>query len=538
MKKIILGLLFISLQAKKEPADISLSFINEPIVNVVNKLASLKNANIVLPPAKEDDTKKSPPSYGVPAKKEVNFYDIKVNLYRNEQVTLTEAWNLLTNFLNISGFSIFKRGDNYQIVPTDSAQREPLPLYVDVPASMLPNNDEQIRYVFYFRNINIYNKNSSAYKNLEAMISGIILGKEKSNAQSPNLGMPSTTPSSKNSFFELNSSSNNLIITSTSINIRALMTIIEELDKYGFKEVVEVKHLNNTNAKEIETLLTSLIKNVDEDPFYKFGGISPKANNEIFFSDNTKVVAIPRLNSVAVMGTRNSVGKIIKFIEEKLDLPVREGLSLIHVKPIEYLSSTDLIKPLKAILQNISTSSTGSSPGSFGQSSTTKSSSEYDEIQNVIITSEIEESAKKGTNSSTPNTPSWDQNYGNTDTSSSNISKGATPITGGNNIIVVARERQWNVIQKLINELDRPQLQVALQTLIVDIVLDDNDMLSTQLRNPTNQSSPSEFNWQALGLTGLIGTTPIIPANNLTVAGDLGANTAQSSATPNYVIPI
>src|SRR3990167_7929185 len=62
-------------------------------------------------------------------------------------------------------------------------------------------------------------------------------------------------------------------------------------------------------------------------------------------------------------------------------------------------------------------------------------------------------------------------------------------------------------------------------------------MLSTQLRNPTNQSSPSEFNWQALGLTGLIGTTPIIPANNLTVAGDLGANTAQSSATPNYVIP-
>lgn len=534
MKKIfILSLLTITIFAKRSEKNISLNYINEPLVNIVNKLASLKGANIVLPLPKDAGPAGGPtPMAGTGTK---DFYDIKVNLYKEEKVSLDEAWNLLTNFLTVSGYSIYKRKNNYQIKALSDVNKAPLPLYVNTPLNKLPDNNEQIRYIYYFKKISISNKSGSAIANLKNMLSTMLIGTKVSGrgagaAYTPP-GMPGAAGGTTTDVFDLNSSQNSLTLTNPSSQIKAVMQIIMQLDSKGFDEAVDVIGLKHATPKEVEKILTQLIQSLDDDPFLRFGPqAASKDKSEAAFAPNTKVIAMDRINSVAVIGSKSSISKVSKFINKNLDVPISEGLSLIHVKPVQYLKSSDLIKPLKAILK--SQAQQTSSGFGYAQAKTATS----DEIfSNVIIASEVEEK-EKSAQSQTQNQTGWGQQTDTTTTSA--------PIIGGNNLIIAAKEREWLVINKLIDELDKPQLQVAIETLIVDITTNDDKLIAAQMRNPVNTSKPKEFNWQStpMGDIGSANSSTLLTDRTSdgktfkSVSGDLSNPSFQTSSSSEAYI--
>ena len=502
----VLLISFFTFYVSTKEQTISLNFINEPIVNIVNKLASMKGANIILPL----------PEATAPGS--TNFFDLKVNLYKNTRVTIDEAWDLLTIFLNVSGYSIYKRDDSYQVKALDKVNREPLPLYINTPAFDLPDNNEQIRYLYYFKKINIHNKTSKNIANLKSIIEEILISSDKANKPP----YPVYTPPPANSAsavnitntYELNSSQNSMMLTNPSSNIKTLMKIVEELDSQGPSEIVDVLNLEYAQPKDVEKLLMQLVKNLENEPFIRFGTQPTKpAASENIFSENTRVVAINNTN-LAIIGNKNSVIKIGQFIKKNLDLPVREGLSLIHIKRIEYLKASDLVAPLKAILKGRQQdASSQQDQYSFGGYTQSKPATIAEDFSQVIITSESEEHIQIPQAQSQP---IW---------GSQTAKAPASPIIGGNNLIIAAKEPEWLAIRELIESLDKPAWQVALQGLIVDMTIEDETLLATQLRDAICLSSPSSFNWQqsAMGAIPTAASSVMTSKNPTeTIAANLG----------------
>lgn len=523
-KLLFLGLMAISVLGgeNNKVEKISLTFINEPIVNIINKLSAIKGVNIILPMPK--DSSSSVSSYGPATNTPKDFFDIKVNLYKEEKVTIDEAWNLLTNFLNVSGFSIFKRDDSYQIKQLADVNKAPLPLYIDVPLEKLPDNNEQIRYIYYFKKINIYNKSGTTTTNLRSMLNNMLIGSSQKNspatfAPSGGFGGDGSSGGTASNLFELNNTHNCLVIANPSSQIKAILKIIMRLDKKGVNEAVEVMSLAYAQPSYVEKLLTQLIQNIEDDPFVRFGAPSPvKEKPEALFSSNTRVVAMDRINSIAIIGSKNSIDKVSKFIKTNLDLPISEGLSLIHVKPIQYLKSSDLVGPLKAILKNQTQQQNNSGFGGYSQS--TQAPTTESMFSDVIITSEIEQTAQTPNQNQPQNQTAWGQQAPTT----------TAPIVGGNNLIIAAKEREWLIINKLIEQLDKPQLQVAIETLIVDIEITDDKLIASQLRNPVTPSSPGDLNWQvtSAGSIGSAASSTLVTSRTLngetykTIGADLG----------------
>jgi type II secretory pathway component GspD/PulD (secretin) len=526
-KLILLSFFTYLIFGKDSDKTISLNFINEPIANIVNKLASLKKANIILPLPKEGGSSPASALGGSAAPKD--FFDIKVNLYKEEKVTADEAWSLLTTFLNVSGYSIYKRKDSYQIKLLSDVNKAPLPLYVNVPINSLPDNNEQIRYIYYFKKISVYNKSGTITTNLKNMLNSILINPKSSGKNPSPISMPGSIGGATTDIFEINHKQNSLIITNPSSQIKAVMKIITHIDKKGFDEVVEVIPIKHAHPNDIEKLLTQLVQNIDDDPFLRFGPQAPsKDRSDAIFSANTRIIAMDRIKSVAVIGSKNSIKKVSKFINENLDIPISEGLSLIHVKPLQYLKSDEAVAPLKAILKN----QTQQASSGFGYNQS-KTSSAGELFSNVIITSEVEEK-EKTTQTQTQGQSGWGQQETGTS---------AAPTIGGNNLIIAAKELEWLVINKLIDQLDQPQLQVAIETLIVDVSVSDDKLLAAQMRNPLNPSKPGDLNWQTTPMgdvsraqnSSLISTRTLDGKSYKTVAADLGEKIFKVSGTNKYL---
>ena len=115
---------------QKEAADIVFKYDNEQLDTIINTLAAEKNINVILPQGE------------IPA--------IKVTLHIEQKLTLSQAWDVLNTLLDVAGFCIVPQGNLIRIVKNNKEiYREPMPTYIGVELDQLPNNDQQIRYLYY-----------------------------------------------------------------------------------------------------------------------------------------------------------------------------------------------------------------------------------------------------------------------------------------------------------------------------------------------------------------------------------------------------
>ena len=428
---------------------VAFDYTNENLINIINRLAAHQGINILFP---TDDSK----------------IDIKVSLNLSQKIPLTQAWNLVNNFLEIAGYALVPKGSTYEIVSNKDVNKEPLPTYINIHPEKLPEDDSKIRYLYYLQNINLNGANNKSKANLELILKDMLAGNSVNN-------------------FVLDAKSNCIIISNKASNIKAVMQIVMSLDREGFREAIEIVPLKHTNAKNITGLINNIIQNKKDAGQYRYN--APAGNDEdLYFSKNTSVVPIERNNSIAIMGRIDAVDKVKDFIIKYLDVKNENGKSIVHIKELQHLDATDLKNVLQKIVR--------------AKIEGAQSSSQADALSEVIITAEQDEKIDqiKQLEIKKAGTPP------------SKIIPTNNAIAGNNCLIIAAREPEWLMLEKLIDEIDLPQEQVAIEALIVDLTVIDDANLSAQTRNFNGLGTPKSVNFQSdqIGLPDSTTGSPVM----------------------------
>ena len=392
--------------------------------------------------------------------------NVKVTFRSHDLVSIDEAWDYLLTILDFAGYVVMREGDFYVVKKNDqnTIARSIMALYIDEPIEQLPLNDEIIRVVYYLANLNSATHKEDLSKIIKEMLS--------------------TSSDSK-----IDEKTNSLILTDKAINIVNLLKIIREMDQGGIRDQIEVLPLYYTSVKLIEDLFQKLL-----DPKY--------LTDSSYFPKNTKILGLERTNSLVIMGTERAIDAIKDFIIKYLDKPMDSGESILHVYELQYLQAEKFAPILNNIINQ--TSKTDQSTGK-------QIAGPKQYFQDVIISYErvqdAEQLAIKPTQSSSSRSAQ----------KTTVESRGVQ--LGGNRLIITARKKDWLRIKNLIEYLDKPQPQVALEVLVVDLTIDRDRILGGQIRDKTgfNQSISQNVNFQSAQLSPgpiLINGTPT-PANAL-----------------------
>lgn len=416
---------------------ISLNFEKTSLATIVNFLAERKNINMV--PNKD-------------------LANATISLHNYKPLTLEQAWNMLPTLLEINGFTMNKVGNLYRIVSSKESGREPLAIYSSATGtqpSMLPETDQMIRYIYFLRNIKAENAHS-------------ILG---------NMFLDRGA-------VDINRDLDVLFIKEKSLNIKAAMQIIEELDVSGLRQSIEIIQLKYESPGTIARLFNDelLANKHQQNNTIRF--ITLNKTEGSYFSPNVKIMADGPRNALILIGQDRDIKKIKDFINQFLDVePTAE--SRVHTRDIKYVSAGTIQQLVSAIIkppQGISKEELGSNKF----------------FQDVNIVAE------------TPG--SGNDLYGS-----------------GNRVIVTCGNDDWKRIEKLINKLDRPQAQIALEVMVVDVNNDASRDLGAQLR----QKLPSKFMGNSLyyGTSMLVSGTPSPIAAGSMLEGGLPAGEGSEGAS-------
>lgn len=230
----------------------------------------------------------------------------KISFKTNQPLSKKETWNLFVTFLDLAGFAVIPQADPkvFRITSIEAARRAPLPTFIGVDYTTLPDTDELIRYVYFLENAS------------SDTIMGIINPLRSSSSQG---------------LIELKEHKG-FILTDKSYNIKMLMAIIKELDKVSIPESMSILKLRNADAKQVQELYKELLPK--EEPQSRF--FTKKQPTSLFFPENTRMIADPRTNTLILLGPSNSIKKIEQFIMKYIDVELDQAYSPLYTYQLKY----------------------------------------------------------------------------------------------------------------------------------------------------------------------------------------------------------
>jgi len=448
---------------------IAFDFENEDLTKIIDELARLQKTNIILP-------------YGA------NTINQKITFKLGRKITLEEADRYVDTFLDLAGYSKVPHGDFYMIVKNEVrgdkniANLEPLPLYVSIPPEELPDTG-RIRVVYYFRNLKV----PTVDKGNDPLHT--ILNDQLSSTQS----------------YTFDAKSNGIIIADKATNIKAVMSMLLELDGLGVRDNIRQLRIFNTSATVVADLLQKQMVAVTGT---EQGRLRSEAKSEagLYFTPGTKIIADPRTNSIIIMGKEPAIERIVQFVQEYIDVPLESGKSILHYKDLQFLDAQEFAPILTKIVSGPSAEA--------GQATLQDAGGPNRFFEGVIIVAETQSQEKPAEVRTAEPIKARKTEYGTVGTLKGTVFK------GGNRIIVAAKNQDWKRIEKLIQDLDKPQMQVVIQVMIIDLDVSENKIFGMQTRNPSMFNLPKGFSFQTTHLiTPAIGSQATPPA--ATLATDL-----------------
>ncbi len=405
-----------------DEADIYLNFENTDLANFINYIAEMRKINIV-------PDKAIGPS--------------KISLSIRKPLSKDGAWKVFMTVLEMAGFSIVKRGDVHKVIPKNDKLREALPAYINTDPEMLPDSDENIRFVTFLKNIPV--------ADIKNMVGSM-------------LGAPNSVVDQK--------SVNGLIITAKSLDIKSAMKVVRELDQTGLQESVVVMNLKRANATDVRDLFKSLIQKPETNPLARLLGKQAEST-AAYFSPSTKIIADERSNKLILLGNIQSIKKIEEFISEHVDTELKEVASPLHVYELQYAEAEQVADLLNDVTK----------PDAYVSQSGQDAAKHGGVRGGVKYFRDMHIKAEKD----------------------------------GNRLIVSSVDRQdWELLKKTIADLDKPNPQTAIETLIISINSIDLKRLGGQIRNKRSGMLGKHFDVQAAHEK-----FPILTSNPKTLLGDL-----------------
>lgn len=450
-----------------QPKNIFFQFNNEDLVDIVHMLAAKKEINIIFP-------LKSP-------------LNARITMHLEEPLTLDEAWQKLHTLLDLAGYALIQKDGECTIVKVENngtIMREPLPLYIGVHPSQIPDSDERIRYVYYLTNLKIGNS-PQEFANTDLSKILIDMLPDKSFIPDP--------------------ISNGLIMIDKANNIRAVMDIILQLDGTTLKETFAVMELHNTNPDEVVKLFNNLLK---AETAYKFD-TKKQVTDTTYFPKNVRTFAIPRTNSLIIIGSHAAVERVYDFIDKYIDVELESGKSILHIYKLQYMDAN----VIKGVLDKVLKSESGSGQSTDANKTPINPKTQERVFDKIIIATDVPTEGEKAAY------------YGN------------------NNLIIACRNDDWVRVKALIEQLDQVQPQVIVEVLIANLALNDIKSLGSIAANPNELNFPPGVNIQSAQIGPSVIVNPIdgTTANlDSSLAGDLMANVpglTPAAPVPSYIIP-
>jgi general secretion pathway protein D len=222
------------------------------------------------------------------------------------------------------------------------------------------------------------------------------------------------------------------LLTDKSYNIKSLMKIVKELDKVTMPQAMSVLKLRQADAVEVKKLYDELTQQTEEGAFRPFG--ARKQPTAIYFPENARIIAEPRTNSLVLLGPKDAIAKIEDFIIKHVDVALDQPYSPLYTYQLQYADATTIAE----IMNNITKIGAGTEAGKAGG---VRGQDKY--LREMVF----------------------------------------TPEPSNNKLIIKGDYNDYLIAREVIQQLDEPQPQVAIEVLILSVETRDIKELGTQLRS-------------------------------------------------------
>lgn len=262
--------------------------------------------------------------------------------------------------------------------------------------------------------------------------------------------------SQPNSLYELKDM-NAFIITDKALNIRAAAKLLTDLDQLGLPESVTVVRLKRINAADAKALLDQLINSKQDGATMSIARMLGKVaeGSTEYFAPTTRIITEERTNSLILLGNSKSIDKVIDFITNNIDTDLKSAKSPLHIYELQHIDATQVMEILKQVTQ-MPESASGQIAGKYGS---IRGGVKYFKNMSFQVDKD------------------------------------------GNRLIVNCPDDQdWALIKRTIEDLDKPQPQVAIESLIVTIDANDIASLGGALRNKKHGAIGKNIDFQSASL--------------------------------------
>lgn len=227
------------------------------------------------------------------------------------------------------------------------------------------------------------------------------------------------------------------IIKEKSRSIKSAMRIIKELDQGGLRQNIKMVPILHTTPEAVARIFNDKIIGPNKKEQERVRFVTSSKKDVTYFSTNIKIIPDNERGVLILLGQEMDLEKIIDFIQNFLDVPMHDASSRIHVKEVLYHEPSKL----KQLLQKIIKTPQG------------KQATSVKYFEDVVIAAE---------------TPGG---------------SGRENIGGGNRLIIACNQEDWARLEPIIDNLDKPKPQVALEVMIVDVSIDMERKLAAHLRD-------------------------------------------------------
>lgn len=378
------------------PDMVEANFPNAEITDVVKAISQLTNKNFIIDP-------------GVRG---------KISIIAPSKVTVAEAYKAFLAALAVNGFTVVPYGKFLKVKASRNAQRDSIETYTGKYA---PTSDIYITRIIHLKHISAEEVN----KRLRVLPS-------KDGEMTP---------------YE---PTNSLLITDYGANVERMVKIINELDRPGFEEQLNVIPIRYAKSKDLADLINQIINKETKSGgssapsfganvprFRSRGGTAAGGTPE----ELSLVAPDDRTNSLIVVGNKAGIEKVrdlVKKLDNKLDPAEAGGVFVYYVR----YGEAEKIAQTIGGLAGGSSSSAASSPaggafgaggGAFGAAGGGRAVSPLDR-QN-IFGGDVKINADKNTNS----------------------------------LVITASKQDYDTVRSLLAKLDIPRDQVFVETIIMEM---------------------------------------------------------------------
>lgn len=394
----------------------------------------------------------------------------KITILAPSKITVSEAYKAFLSALAINGFTVVPSGGFLKIRNARSAQRDNIDTY---SGTYYPNSDQMITKIIHLKHITA----DTVQKDLRLLTS---------------------------SYGEMSAfgQTNSLIISDFGANIDRVMKIINQLDVPGFEDQLEVVGIKYAKAKDIAELIDKIVNKGQKaqtaapggfaSGVPRFGATTTAATSKTGAS-YFLVFPEERTQSLVIVGNKQGIARVKKLIAQ-LDFKVKlEDSGGVYVYYVKHGEADKIAETLQQVTKDSGPKTQTTAPSG-----------------GVSIAPQGQAAAREGM-------------FGG------DVTIKADKNT--NSLVISASKQDYERVVEILRKLDIPRDQVYVQTIIMEMSLNDGFSASGGLVGFNKDGGKSGFVANATDLNDVL--NPLAGAGNAILAFSQGPITVSNPLAPS-----